>query len=304
VAYRVNFTGFWPSFNPEENLFRYILERELKIIVKVVGPGEKSDLEITSVFHLNSTLNRGAKYLFSKIDRGAEREYEELTRYGILSRANSSGKKRVWYTGENFRTPFGHADGYLGFDPTDEIENVVYFPHWMFRLFSEMGKSSREFDWNIENLMSNRPSEIRDMNACIFSSSVVPRRIQIIRVFQEFVTVESFGKAFGNRVQSKADVSSNFGLQICPENSLYPGYVTEKVFEAWMCGNVPVWEGLDPHSYLNPRAMLDITGLNVSELRNLLRNIDEETLLEMRSQAILRRIPELEPVVKLFASVI
>jgi len=42
----------------------------------------------------------------------------------------------------------------------------------------------------------------------------------------------------------------------CGENDSYPGYVTEKLFDAWGTGCVPIWLGIDQGGYINPSAYI------------------------------------------------
>jgi hypothetical protein len=301
---RVSFSNFWPSFDIQENLFKSILEEFLGLKVRVVDKNELSDLEFTSVFHMKSTFERGSKYLYSKVSRKAEIEYENAARYGFVSREKSRSKKRIWYSGENFRTPYGCADGYIGFDKNDSIKHVVYFPHWMYRLYSQKNalKGSSIFQFNY--LMSPRDEEYKNNRVCIFSSSLDPRRKMMIEIIKEYFEVETFGKAFGKYVDSKSEVSRKFGFQICPENALYPGYVTEKIIESWNCGNIPIWEGLDSEGYFNKEAFIDLTGANTKEIHEVIDQISKMNHAEIRSQPILRRVPDISPVVDVIKSLL
>jgi hypothetical protein len=65
-------------------------------------------------------------------------------------------------------------------------------------------------------------------------------------------------------VQDKIAVSSQYKFQICLENDLYPGYITEKPLEAWLSGTVPIYSGIDSMHILNPNALL-----NLSKYKNL-----------------------------------
>lgn len=78
-----------------------------------------------------------------------------------------------------------------------------------------------------------------------------------IRALQEVGQVDVYGRAVGRPVSSKLDVARRYRYVLCFENDVYPGYVTEKVFEAWATGAVPLWWGQDPAGYLNPSAMVN-----------------------------------------------
>jgi hypothetical protein len=110
-----------------------------------------------------------------------------------------------------------------------------------------------------------------------------PGRGLIIDAIEKAVTVDKFGAAFKNRVASKLETASRYSLQICNENDLYPGYVTEKLQESWVAGNVPIWSGIFPknHPY-NSEAIINVTDLTSIEITELIKTIsDEEINLKM-----------------------
>jgi len=300
---KVCYTGFWSSFNPNDNLFSRVLEEEFGLKLKIVRSGDKSDLEISSVFHLPRFISRASSFAISRLSKSREVEYANRTRYGFVSRFESKSTRRIWYTGENYRTPYDSADGYLGFDKDDRELNVIYFPHWMYRLFSESNQIKIS-DSNFDYLMSPRQPIERSVSACTFSSALDPRRLLIINILGEFLPVEMYGSAFNRKVQDKRTTSTNFGLQVCPENTISPGYVTEKLLDSWICGNVPIWEGLDSLGYFNQKAFIDVTGKNSADIRKLFVGLDEDTLQGMRTQPILLKPPSLTPLIDLLGSIL
>ena len=94
---------------------------------------------------------------------------------------------------------------------------------------------------------------------------------------------------------------------LCFENDVYPGYVTEKPFEAWATGAVPLWRGSDPAGYLNPSAILnevDFPDLAAfaEDVSNV--NADSAAWAAIASEPILTREPDLEPAKALIRRVI
>jgi hypothetical protein len=296
---KVAFSGFWSGFDPQRNLFQRILEDEMKLKIQIVNATEKSDLEFSSTFLFSGVLKRGTSFAVSKLLKSKSPEYTNRSRYGFASRKKSASRRKIWYTGENFRTPYYSADGYLGFDADDPDANIVYFPHWMYRLFEGVNVHSKLSDEHFMYLLESREIIERDLTACMFSSALDPRRLLIRNTLSNYLKVECFGSAFNRRVESKSLTSLRFGIQICPENSIYPGYVTEKLLESWNSGNVPIWEGLDSFGYFNQNAIIDITGLNTSQIRLIFSQLNIHELAYMRSLPILNKLPSLDPVIRL-----
>ena len=57
------------------------------------------------------------------------------------------------------------------------------------------------------------------------------------------------------------------------ENDLYPGYVTEKIFDAWLNKTIPIWRGLDSEEYLNREAFVDVTSLSFPSIFSIMQEI-------------------------------
>jgi len=49
----------------------------------------------------------------------------------------------------------------------------------------------------------------------------------------------------GNTIEDKIDFISRSVCNVCPENSAYEGYCTEKIFQAFEAGTIPIYWGID-----------------------------------------------------------
>jgi hypothetical protein len=155
-----------------------------------------------------------------------------------------------------------------------------------------------------KELIRERTPKIRPLTVCTFSSNPEPLRMKIIQDTSSVFQVEKYGTAFDNRVSSKLKTSSNFGLQICNENSLSPNYVTEKLQEAWFARNIPIWSGLDVNKLFNAESFIDATTLTTEELENLLRNFTTEELMFKQSLPLLKSLPTIEPLTTFLSELI
>jgi len=264
--------------------------------VRIANPNEIADIEFVSTFHYSSKFKQLFDAISSKFNQEKSFIYTSATKHGAyLSGGRKRAKLRIWFTGENFRYTPDSADGYICFDKSDVSENVLHFPYWMYRL--NWGFNKTEF---LEQAQANmlhqvRAIQVRSRNVCMFSNTREPGKLKILKAVDQVLPVERFGSAFQNPVGNKYEIARKFGLQICPENSIYPGYVTEKLIEAWHCGNVPIWQGIDSHHYFNPAAIIDVTNLNVREISELIRNISIDELMHIRSLNILKHPVSLMP---------
>ena len=292
----LKFTDFWNGFNQESNFFRAFFEKEMAMKVRIANQRENADIEFVSTFHYKSQFWQLLDAASSRFSQEKSFRYTSTTKHGIfVPPTPKKAKIRIWFSGENFRYTPDSADGYICFDESDESENLLYFPYWMYRL--DWGFKTSEFLEQVEASMLHKPRKLekRGRNVCMFSNTREPGKLKILKAVDREITVDKFGSAFKNPVTNKYEISRNFGMQICPENSIFPGYVTEKLIEAWHCGNVPIWQGLDARGDFNPEAIVDVTNLKVDEISELIRNISDEQLSYMRSLNILRNPTSLLP---------
>ena len=307
MTYRIRYTDFWPGFEPSKFLFTEILQSITESRIEVIeDKNGKVDLEIFSCFSFKSSTEKLRKRLIGEIFPSPMQDYVARATFGYRQNREGYPHKTIWYTGENLRPPVGIFSGTLSFDPTDGALNNLYFPFWMTKL-----------NWNAESIdSSNRISstilhqqriyEKRPLNVCTFSSNSVPERNRILKAVlaSNFVEFEGFGKQYNNVVKSKFESSKNFGFQVCNENDLYPGYVTEKLQEAWISRNIPIWSGLHSAGLFNPDAYLDVSSLTVVEIIDKLNSLTQDEIVFMQTSPLLLHAPSLNSLRKFFEGIV
>lgn len=212
---------------------------------------------------------------------------------------------RLWYTAENKRPATGRFHAMLSFDKTDPGRDNFRVPHWWL-LFPElvggppMGQDIRRLGVQIsldEALNGRKISEgPREKFACgFFGRMWFPRR-DIVNALGEVGQVDVFGPGSGKPVNTKIEVATHYRYMLCPENDLYPGYITEKAVEAWATGAIPIYWGNDAYSDLNPDAIINLATLDgvddlVDKVRELEQNPDKAAV--MSSLPILTKAPDI-----------
>lgn len=219
-------------------------------------------------------------------------------------------RAHVWFTGENVRPPVGQWDGYLSYD-VDSLGGLnAYMPLWWHSV-GIFGRAESIFTstmptWR-EALNEREPHGVRPKFACAFINNPEPMRFHAVRALSEVGQVDVFGSAVGNRVPDKSITARDYRFVLCFENDVYPGYVTEKPFEAWATGAIPLWRGLDPAGYLNSAALLNAVdypdlGTFADAVSQL--NDDAQAWAATVSQPLLVREPDLEPAKELILRVL
>lgn len=165
---------------------------------------------------------------------------------------------RIFYTGENQRHTDYRCDYAISFDhPTSER---------MFRLPLYL---IYEYDHHI--LRDRAARHENDFDTKGFCSFVVKNpscgyRNAYFQTLNKFKEISSAGSLFNNMPNGwrpdgsieKVKFMSDYKFNLCFENSSYPGYCTEKLFEALCAKTVPIYWGSSTVGLdFNPKAFLN-----------------------------------------------
>ena len=138
----------------------------------------------------------------------------------------------------------------LGFGRHDDKKNYIRFPYWILTTF-EPEFNEDDIRKRISNINNIRYSKSQD---CVLINKHDKKgtREMIYNDVKNIMDVKLAGPwknntrdlwdKFGN---NKMAYVQTFKFNICPENDNTKDYVTEKLFDAFMCGCVPLYYGAD-----------------------------------------------------------
>ncbi len=300
VPFKVRFHDFWPNFEPHSFLLTRLISKQVNEQLEIIiDPNTGVDLEIWSVFTFKSWKAKARARAFASRSTSGLNDYNARAFRGHRTNFSTKSKKRLWYTGENLRPPVGIFDATCSFDVNDGIARNVFLPFWMTRINHGLNTRSSEIYPTLDELMSPRKYSSKKVSLCTFSSVQEPIRashLMALAATEYFEEIGTFGKLHGKWVENKLNSASEYLFQLCNENDLYPNYVTEKLQEAFICGNIPIWSGLDFNKHFNSEAIVNITGLSFEEIGVKLRSISSEKLIDMYEKPILNHSPNLEAI--------
>jgi hypothetical protein len=298
MSFTVRFSDFWPGFHPEQSVLYGIIRDVIKQDPVIIGKDSRYvDLEVCSNFTF-STIKEKA-FLRIRGARSSDKLAEYVIRndFGFRPTYSSNAKKRIWVTGENLRPPIDTFDLTLSSDATDQICKNVYFPYWMQRIDWGLVQVRHEIAPTPESLVIPRKSKITSKDICLFSSNKEPIRQKIISTLEPHYKISKYGSAYSNRVESKLSESQKFDLQICNENDLYPGYVTEKIQESWVSGNLAIWAGILPNKHMfNEDAFINVTNLTSDEILLKIHQLSLEEIKYKIDQPLFKDMPKLDSI--------
>ena len=118
-------------------------------------------------------------------------------------------------------------------------------------------------------------------------SSPYRERFEMIGHLNSYKNVDCFGKAIGTRIPEgeriKMDLISNYKFNICFENTIYPGYFTEKLLHAKISGCVPIYRAHETmNKDFNSEVCLNLNGHSYSETLERVRELDADPVLYKR----------------------
>jgi hypothetical protein len=127
--------------------------------------------------------------------------------------------------------------------------------------------------------------------ACAVIGNPEPFRMRIIEKLSKIGQVDLYGSVFNKIITDKTKVVSGYYFNICFENDLYPNYITEKIFQSWDAGTVPIWWGLDNSGYINDNALINFASGSIDSNLEYIRSLlaDPKDIVSLANLPILKR---------------
>lgn len=198
---------------------------------------------------------------------------------------------KLFYYGENLNRypPYNNDkllydtfDLIVGFKQTDLSKKQIRFPLWM--IYYQYYKYN-END-NILTYIQNKYDENIKKSKDIFGSIIARhdrggKRTMIYNELSKYGVIKSPGKFknntkhIGNKKSDKINYISRGTYNICPENSEYEGYFTEKIFQAFEGGTIPLYWAIDlpEPEIINKNKYCFCNTNNKEELENSIHNV-------------------------------
>jgi len=295
-------------FSGDYFFFRKFLEQRVYPFVKIIKKPKDIDLLIYEP-HRHEGYGR----------------VEELKKYHVGALqvrdyyAKLAAKAKFFWNGENtaldmhylyddyFLTDFDYAVGFKR-----DSDKTLYFPIWLMFLFNGTESRKQIYDKVREintkqykktkfcALVANH-DHVFDYGDKKWGKQHVPNvRTKLFDMVSKIEHVNAPSKLFHNDDNLKGKYKDNkkaylreFKFTICPENTKGEGYITEKLFEAFEAGCIPIYWGVVPEEiqeFVNPDSYLYYNGKNekeiVAEIKKL--NEDEDYYSEFMSREKLK----------------
>jgi hypothetical protein len=247
--------------------------------------------------------NNFLKNIISNFDKGLLfRKYQPLSIF--YSREN----ERIFDKHENFK--IGTDYNYFEDDNYLRIPIWKDFIDWTYLKIPACSTgvlNARRFGSHYNLLDLTNPQGVdflkKPRSFCSFFSYLAePRKSLLFKINRNFI-IDGYGKAFNKKIKNhnesnfvKKDVLKNYFANFCPENSLYPGWYTEKVPDAFISKSLPVtWADQNISNDFNIKSFINLNDYNLDQMNDLFNELKNENfLLKFSKEPLLLIEPNLD----------
>ena len=285
---KINFYNFPHDFDHNNNYFRDLLN-SASSHVSIDFP-----IDVYGCYPEMSLLRKSWLFAKSRVSDSSMTSWLNHQQ-GVVKPFNPDAFN-IWCSFENRRPPINDFNLTFSYD-LDDFENTnFYLP--LFFLYMSIGDANKR-PWKhsvkpSDCLKARSLSEefFKKKNGFVssFINNPHPTRLRAIFELSKIGKVGVYGRSVGNYVENKIGTAGKYWFNLCFENDLYPGWVTEKVLEAWLAGTVPLYWGLDSAGILNPKAIVNLNDFkSLKEFMEHVKFLEEnpEKMIEIINQPLI-----------------
>jgi hypothetical protein len=234
----ISFCDFWGGFQDDNNILTHLL-KECASNLNIVPFSQDTDILFYSCYG------------------------------GNHHQADRSKTKKIFFPGENERPNYNECDFSLSFDFDTYDGKNFRFPLWLSYIDFFDKKTYVNQKYLLPPNFVFKPEENnfyflkeKTQPCCVLSKHLKNRKDELLNVLTPKMPVHGYGSYFNNGIPDgedvKMDLLCNYKFHICFENSIFPGYYTEKLLHAKAAGTIPIYhsdskisEDFNPDSFLN-----------------------------------------------------
>lgn len=270
---RVGFAFFWPSFTPDDfrAFFPFVCDKYELV------PSAEPEVVFYSVFAPGFT------------------PYAD-PRIPVRAGLTPGPYVRVFLTGENFEPAMDNCEFAMSFSAQIRHPNHLRLPLWVYE--------NRGWGYGPQRLVKQADTDWEKLAAekTAFCNYVylhpVPYRDSIFSALSTYKRVDAAGRCMNNmdgwtvpmspnRLAGKLDFFKRYKFTLALENSVWPGYMTEKLVDPMYVGSIPIYIG-DPKARdsFNTESYIDATSFRTAnEMLDFVRAVDSDPALYMKMLA-------------------
>jgi hypothetical protein len=245
----------------------------------------------------------------------------DLVVTSVFGATQTDPVKTIAFIGENIRPSYVGYDYSLSFDYDNYGGRNFRLPLWYSRLawpgFEQKPRRDNMHNHGYEQLIDikqlTQPRKLdmasKDKFCALIANNPEGLRINLFNSISQYKQVDGYGNMFGNPLRkSKFAVLPEYKFCLCPENSVYDGYVTEKLIDAYAGLTVPIYSGdASVAEDFNYRAFL-----NYQEIKDMSRFVkyvggwdnNQEMYKHTYEEPLLLKEPSLDNAIQFVRSIV
>ena len=246
---RINYIDFWSDLDKENCLFTRILKK-----------------------YYNVEISDKPDYVFCSYFGDSHFKYRDAV--------------KIFFVGENVVPDFNLYDYALGFHYIDFEDRYLRLPLYVLYDYRHEAVANKHLLGNDYYL-----GKSGFCNYVISNPDAAGERDAMVDMLNKYKRVDSGGRYrnnVGGPVRDKMEFASKYKFTMSFENSSTPGYTTEKIYEAFAAGTIPIyWGNPDIAREFNPKAFVNCHEYgSLEEACRRIREIDEneELYLEIMKE--------------------
>ena len=277
---RVSFIDFWGIDGIENSFILWSLKQRKNINIEITIP-EKADVVIFLSYTYMNRLKRFENKF--KVYWSSEQDIPERNTYDLsvssinLIEDEDHVRYMPWLGCVRFP---GLTDTFYGKGHIQVELKDLYEPS--FGVHKEIRNKKYISSAIISNPVKTRVDFVNELEKVLGRGSILKG-----------------GRVFRNRIESKFDALKTCLSNICFENSIVPGYITEKLFEAKVVGCLPIYSGHKSVSMdFNTRGFINVELINqegsikdVDYIAKILK--DDKVIKEMMAEPLFNKPPDI-----------
>lgn len=199
---------------------------------------------------------------------------------------------KIFYTQEDVCPDFNYADYAMGYELMTFGDRYLWYPIF---LVEERYKSAWEL-MKVKHLDNDNLVNRKFCSFVVSNGMADPIRDYMFKQLSLYRNVDSGGRYENNiglpkGIEDKNSFTRQYKFSLCFENSSHPGYITEKIVEAFAAKTVPIYWG-DPciSNIFNPKAFINVADFStIEDAIERIKKIDlnDELYYEMLNEVAL-----------------
>jgi len=286
-------------------LIKNISNKEIQIV-----PLKQSDIVIFGPYDTFSLKRRFSNFAKRKF-KNIENIFPNIDLY-LLSRKIKP--IRIFYSHENYPFPKIKYDFAITTHLGISNDKHLRFPLWKelidwshFGIKRALSRFIKRFDnyYNIKDLILPQGDTFlkKERKICLFTSHLEEPRKTMYSNFSKDFIVDGYGPHFNKKIThhnndelSKKEILKKYAFNLCPENSLYPGYYTEKVPEAFLSKSLPLsWMDTNVNCDFNDKSFVNLLHYSKNNYAEIISLLKEENFLKkFTNEPLLLKEPNLD----------